>query len=158
MILEEGGDYFLFIKSNQKSLMDAVRKGVDGAVAHPRSNNQKVSMRDEGYGRVTCQTCMAVGERLYLGAINDKWTGVGSFGSVTTEGTGRATQTRYFNGFERTIFQGNDGKDKQKERIIMRFPCSAKNAKELSMHTGKGKEKRPRTSYKKVRERWYIMY
>ena len=36
-ILEEGGDYFLFVKSNQKSLMDAVRKGVDGAVAHPCS-------------------------------------------------------------------------------------------------------------------------
>lgn len=95
-ILEEGGDYFLFVKSNQKSLMDAVRRGVDGSVAHPRSNNQKGSMRDEGHGRVTCQTCVSVGERLYLGAINNKWAGVGSFGSVTTEGTGRATQTRFF--------------------------------------------------------------
>ena len=95
-ILEEGGDYFLFVKSNQKSLMDAVRKGVDGAVAHPRSNNQKVSIRHEGHGRVTYRTCVAVGERLYLGSINDKWAGVKSFGSVTTEGTRRATQTRYF--------------------------------------------------------------
>lgn len=39
---------------------------------------------------------MAVGERLYLGAINDKWAGVGSFGPVTMEGTGRVTQTRNF--------------------------------------------------------------
>ena len=39
---------------------------------------------------------MPVGEWLYLGVINDKWAGVGSFGSVTMEGTGRATQTRNF--------------------------------------------------------------
>lgn len=40
----------------------------------------------------------------------------------------------------------------------MRLPCSAKIAKELSMRKGKEKEKRPRTSYRKVRERWYIIY
>lgn len=85
-IVDNGGDFFLFVKENQKSLLQKVKRSVSDAMSHPRNNNDACGNLDESRkGNAACRRCVAVGEKYYLGTLLEKWPYVKSFGVIVSE-------------------------------------------------------------------------
>ena len=87
-IVSAGADFFLFVKSNQKSLMDAVVEAVDTAL-NSRGHTQVVQKKKSYDGRVgkdfKIRTCVAVSDLTLIEAIRREWPWIKSFGKVTLE-------------------------------------------------------------------------
>lgn len=85
-IVDNGGDFFLFVKENQKSLLQTVKRSVSDAMSHPRNNNEAYGHFDERRkSNAVYRECVAVGEKYYLGSLLKKWPYVKSFGVVISE-------------------------------------------------------------------------
>ena len=85
-VIDNGGDFFLFVKENQRNLLKAVKRAVDAAKSHPRNNNDAYGhLDDKRRFHQVYRGCVAVGEKLYLGTQLDRWPHVESFGVVVSE-------------------------------------------------------------------------
>lgn len=99
-IVEGGGDFLLFAKGNQKSLMGAVKDAVDTAMNNKRVCQDSRKNYTGKAGKNFCiRTCMAVGDMSLLGSVRKEWPWVKSCGAITLEKDteeGIVKETRYF--------------------------------------------------------------
>lgn len=94
-IIDAGGDYLLFVKSNQRKLMEAIAERVNYTLIHPRNNTCKAESSDYSHSREVHRTCVVIGEPRYFGSRYKEWAGIKSFGAVIS-GSAEERVTRYF--------------------------------------------------------------
>lgn len=87
-IVKAGADFFLFVKGNQKSLMQAVADAVDTAL-NSRGYKQ-TALKKKSYGgkadkNFSVRTCVAISDFSLIQAFRKEWPWIKSFGMITLE-------------------------------------------------------------------------
>lgn len=152
LVIEGGGDFFFFLKSNQGTLLEAVKAAVEPARYRSRNNNDRYEETAHSNRLDWCsRECIVVGEPRALGELYHEWQGIKSFGVIITQTADRDTYERYFisslkmdakellnisrnhwgveNGLHRTLdMTFDEDTSKKKENSAVNFSLAVKTA------------------------------
>lgn len=95
-IIDAKSDYFFFVKSNQRNLMQDIAQCVENALKHPRNNTCEAHRVECTHSREVYRGCVAIGQPYYLGARRREWAGIQSFGAIYGPSSKGKRETRYF--------------------------------------------------------------
>ena len=85
-VLENGGNYFLPVKGNQKELHSWLQQLMDECIKHPRlRRDDRFSMSEQGHGRDERRTCYSMGDMMYMHRFARQWPGMRTVGCIISE-------------------------------------------------------------------------